>query len=35
MKLLLLFLLVGAVLLMGYFGERVRPERADEVATPT
>jgi hypothetical protein len=35
MKLLLLFLLVGAVLLMGYFGESVRPERADEVATPT
>jgi hypothetical protein len=35
MKLLLLFLFIGTVLLMGYFGERIRPERADEVATPT
>jgi hypothetical protein len=30
MKLLLLFLFIGAVLLMAYFGERVRPERAVE-----
>jgi|PersoiStandDraft_1058852.scaffolds.fasta_scaffold25725_2 hypothetical protein len=35
MKLLLLFLIVGAVLLMSYFGEPVRREQADRTASPS
>jgi hypothetical protein len=35
MKLLLLFLIVSAIMLMSYFGEPVRRERADEPASPS